>query len=175
MTKKGRTKAQERYDKRNPVISFRVDKELKEQLDKIKNAEDKSYRDLIEDIVKDRKANIKNAWKNGFEEGVQNTIVMYTGFPVYSKKEAEEICDKSGYRIKPNTNPYKLLDEGLFKTDPPENLYRILDHFLGMLHKECPPTFGNKREDAPPTWEQMDNYEPGFRWYNSAHYNKDNN
>ncbi len=174
MPKKGRTKAQERYDKRNPVISFRVDDNLKEKLDAIKEAEDKSYRDLILDIVEDRQADLNNAFKNGFEEAVQNFLMMYIAAPEYSEKEAKYICEQSGYRVKPNTSIYRLLDEDLFKTQDSEDLYRIFDHFLGVMHKDYPPTFGKKNYDDPlPTWEQMENYEPGFRWFNSSFFKKE--
>ncbi|MFW6026190.1 MAG: hypothetical protein ACOCRX_07595 [Candidatus Woesearchaeota archaeon] len=175
MSKKGRTKAQERYDKRNPVISFRVDDELKEKLDAIKEAEDKSYRDLILDLVEEREADLKTAFKNCFEEAIQNFLIMYTAAPEYSEKEAKYIREKSGYQVKPNTSIFRFLDEDLYKTQDSEDLFRIFDHFLGIMHKDYPPTFGKKNyEDALPTWEQMKNYEPSFRWENSAFFEKNN-
>lgn len=58
-----------KYDKTHPIVSVRVDQELKKQLDEIKEMSDKSVGDILREAVGVQSISIKNAWKRGVSYG----------------------------------------------------------------------------------------------------------
>jgi len=75
--KKHQPPAKIRYDSTHPIISARVDKELKQQLDEIKRMSGKSLGDILREALKVQTPSAKRALTRGKNEGKSKYGISY--------------------------------------------------------------------------------------------------
>lgn len=119
--------SRERYEEENPVVSFRVSRSVKEQLDALVDDLDMTKKDWFESVIQDSLDAYDDAYDDGFEAGKEAYAVSVPcavcGDPVVVDGRGEE-------RI--NEILGRLSTEGPFTAAPPKG---ELDWTLG--HKEC--------------------------------------
>lgn len=124
MTKKKKNKspARVRYEKGHPVISFRIDKELRDRLKVVKEAEAKSNADLMRVAVGLLEVKVRaegEIWQQGFnageESGFERAADMYA-VPYH--------CCYCGKEIVVDTDDEKIAIRGYM-------------HENGWAHAEC--------------------------------------
>ncbi|MFP4052154.1 MAG: hypothetical protein ACLFVB_10495 [Thermoplasmata archaeon] len=69
--------SKKRYNKRNPVISFRVSKEVKEKLDEIIEERKTTKKEWFEGIINDENNSQEEAFRNGYDKGYRDAKNKY--------------------------------------------------------------------------------------------------
>ena len=77
MKKKHQPPAKIKYDKSHPTVSVRVDQELKEKLDEIKEVSGKSVGDILREAVEVQAASAKSAYAKGYTKAKKDWGVTY--------------------------------------------------------------------------------------------------
>lgn len=75
--KKHQPPAKIKYDKSHPTVSVRVDQELKNKLDEIKEISGKSVGDILREAVAVQAASAKSAYANGYSKAKKDWGVTY--------------------------------------------------------------------------------------------------
>ena len=66
-----------KYDKTHPIVSVRVDQELKKQLDEIREKSGKSVGDILREALKIQAPSVKAAYDRGFNMAKKEYGVWY--------------------------------------------------------------------------------------------------
>jgi len=85
-----------KYDKTHPVISIRIDQDLKKELMELKEKSDKSVGDILREAIGVQKKSTKQAYNLGFTKARHTYLVLYKcsvcGKPIivdtYAQREA---------------------------------------------------------------------------------------
>ena len=75
--KKHISPAKIKYDKTHPIVSVRVDLELKKQLEEVTKLSDKSVGDILREAIKVQAPSVKNAFKKGYLSAKFHYRVVY--------------------------------------------------------------------------------------------------
>ena len=75
--KKHVSPAKIKYDKTHPIVSVRVDLELKKQIEEVTKLSDKSVGDILREALKVQAPSVKNAYKKGYGTAKSEYIVLY--------------------------------------------------------------------------------------------------
>lgn len=124
ITSKHKPPSRERYEQKNPVVSIRMPKELKDDLIRFLEETGRSRVTFIRIALNQLKANYKNAFVNGYKKGNQKgyndgkkdgeTLGRGIGYKQGKKDWAIwgycMVCEKLLY-ITPNSKEHKLLVE----------------------------------------------------------------
>lgn len=62
----GKSPSRERYEEQNPVVSFRISKEAKEQFDELVETLDTTKKDWFETVILEQAQDLDNAWEAGY-------------------------------------------------------------------------------------------------------------
>lgn len=63
----GKSPSRERYEEENPVVSFRISQEAKEQLDELVEQLDTTKKDWFEGVIQERAQDTESAWEAGYQ------------------------------------------------------------------------------------------------------------
>lgn len=66
-----------KYDQTHPIVSVRVDLELKKQLEEVGKLSDKSVGDILREALKVQAPSVKNAYKKGYGIAKNEYRVLY--------------------------------------------------------------------------------------------------
>ena len=66
-----------KYDKTHPIVSVRVDLELKKKLEEVKQLSDKSVGDILREALKVQAPKVKNALNKGYQSAKFHYRVIY--------------------------------------------------------------------------------------------------
>ena len=75
--KKHVTPAKIKYDKTHPIVSVRVDLELKKKLEEVTKLSDKSVGDILREALKVQAPKVKNAFNKGYKSAEYYYKVIY--------------------------------------------------------------------------------------------------